>query len=68
MSEFVSQVPVPVPTNLQELDQAIQRYRSSDLSGSDLYRLWQAIRDLSLELEQVSFDLAGNRVAGEPSY
>ena len=64
MSEFVSQV--PVPTSSQELDQAIQRYRSTDLSGSDLYRLWQAIRDLSLE--QVGFELAGDRVPGEHSY
>lgn len=64
MSEFVSQV--PVPTHLQELDQAIQRYRSTDLSGSDLYRLWQVIRDLSLE--QVGFELAGDRVPGEHSY
>ncbi|HEY9908356.1 MAG TPA: hypothetical protein V6D18_12215 [Thermosynechococcaceae cyanobacterium] len=64
MVEFVSTI--PVPTSLQELDQAIQRYRSSELSGSELHHLWQAIRELSLE--QIGYELASDRVPGDHSY
>lgn len=39
---------VPTITTLQELDRAVERYKTSNLSGGELLSLWQAIRDASL--------------------
>ncbi len=46
MSEVTSSV--TLPNTLQELDQIIQKYLSSDLRGEELLSLWQVIRDASL--------------------
>ncbi|MBD1938213.1 hypothetical protein [Microcoleus sp. FACHB-68] len=55
-----------IPSTLQELEQAVERYKSSDLSGSELLRLWQAIRDGSLNQFLSQADQDG--VPGEESY
>ncbi|MCU0515470.1 MAG: hypothetical protein MUC60_01145 [Oscillatoria sp. Prado101] len=39
---------VPALTNMQDLDLAVERYKTSDLSGAELLSLWLAIRDASL--------------------
>ncbi|MFB2920005.1 MULTISPECIES: hypothetical protein [Aerosakkonema] len=39
---------VPSIRTLQELDRAVERYKTSNLSGGELLSLWQAIRDASL--------------------
>lgn len=39
---------VPALTSMQDLDLAVDRYKTSDLSGAELLSLWQAIRDASL--------------------
>lgn len=39
---------VSIPSTLQELEQAIQQYITSDISGNELLCQWQAIRDASL--------------------
>jgi hypothetical protein len=40
---------LPIPKTQEDLEQAIQRYRSSDLQGDDLFCLWDAIRTASLQ-------------------
>lgn len=55
-----------IPSTLQELEQAVERYKSSDLSGSELLSLWQAIRDGSLNQFLSQADQDG--VPGEESY
>lgn len=57
---------VPILSTLQELEQAIQEYITSDLSREELLRQWQAIRDASLkqEFSQIKSD----KVPGEDSY
>ncbi|MBD2040740.1 hypothetical protein [Microcoleus sp. FACHB-672] len=55
-----------IPSTLQELEQAVERYKSSDLSGSELLCLWQAIRDGSLNQFLSQGDQDG--VPGEESY
>lgn len=57
---------IEVPKTPQELDQAIQRYRNTDLKGQDLFCQWQAIRDASLA--QSTPDIDNDRVPGEDSY
>jgi hypothetical protein len=64
---------VSIPKTPQELEQAIQRYRTSDLSGNELFNQWQAIRTAALELKtNESSDPCGTceaaRVPGEDSY
>jgi hypothetical protein len=67
---------VSIPKTSQELEQAIQRYRSSDLSdlnGNELFNQWQAIRTAALELRTAECsDSRGiceaGRVPGEDSY
>lgn len=61
---------VPVPATLQELDRAVQNYRSHDYQGQELYCYWQAIRDASLEQSQnlPEPDSDRDRVGGEESY
>ncbi|WP_017716133.1 hypothetical protein [Kamptonema formosum] len=39
---------VPALTSMQDLDLAVERYKSSDISGAELLSLWLAIRDASL--------------------
>ncbi|MEB3337742.1 MAG: hypothetical protein VKJ46_09785 [Leptolyngbyaceae bacterium] len=57
---------VTVPSTPQELEEAIRYYRSSDLSGLDLYCQWQAIRDAALT--QKSVEPVSDKVSGEDSY
>lgn len=57
---------VPIPTTLQELDEAVKQFQGSDLEGSELYCQWQAIRDASLA--QLTIEPDKNLVAGEDSY
>lgn len=64
MAELVCNI--PNPRNAQELEQAIRRYKTTDLSGNDLFCLWQAIRDAALAL--ASSEGEGDRVSGESSY
>jgi hypothetical protein len=56
---------VSIPKTPQELEQAIQRYRTSDLSGNELFNQWQAIRTAALELKTTEIN---DRVPGEDSY
>lgn len=71
MAELVCNV--PVPQTPQEIEQAVQNYRASSLSGNDLFCYWQAIRDASLTYEShldgssLSADQAV-QVPGEDSY
>lgn len=57
---------VPIPTTIQELDEAVRQFQVSDLEGSDLYCHWQAIRDASLE--QLAIETDKNPVVGGDSY
>ena len=50
--------------SLQELDQAVQEFRTKDLQGEELFYCWQAIRDASLE----QFDLEPDSIPGADSY
>jgi hypothetical protein len=56
--------PVPVPKTPQELDRAIQRYRSSNWRGRELFRHWQAIRLAAL----AQADLSDDQIPGGDSY
>lgn len=66
--EFIAEIDctVPVPTSPQELDQAIQRYKNSDLTGTDLFCHWQAIR--AGALNQRFPEPESDRIQGEESY
>ena len=64
MSELTNSI--PVLSTLQELEQAIQSYKASDLSGWELLRQWQAIRDAALNLGFSNSD--GDKVPGQDSY
>ncbi len=71
MAELVCNV--PVPETPQELDQAVQNYRVSSLSGTDLFCHWQAIREASLryeaQVESNSLQQGDSaQVPGEDSY
>jgi hypothetical protein len=58
-----------VHKTLEELEQAIHRYRTTDLTdrtGSELILLWQTIRELSLQVS--GFDQPGDGVTAEHSY
>ncbi|WP_421657679.1 hypothetical protein [Leptothermofonsia sp. ETS-13] len=57
---------IPRPKTSKELEQAIRRYRTSDLKGVDLFCQWLAIRDASLEQNGSEFE--GDRIPGEDSY
>ena len=50
----------------EEVEQAIARYKSSDLNDMDLIYLWQAIRDAALNQNKDSADT--DNVPGEDSY
>lgn len=55
-----------IPQTLQELDEAVKRYHTTNLSGDELYQQWQAIRDASLE--QLPIETDKNPVPGTDSY
>ena len=57
---------VPTPTSLQELEKAVQRYKNSDLSGTELLSQWQAIRDASLSLADA--EPSSDKVPCQDSY
>ncbi len=57
---------IPTISTLEELEQAIQRYKASDLSGSELLIQWQAIRDASLNQAMSAAD--ADKVPGQDSY
>lgn len=57
---------IPVLNTWQELQLAVERYRTNDLSGTELLSLWQAIRDASLN--QNFSQPQGDGVGGEESY
>ena len=69
MADQTSSVSIPpAPQTPQELEQAIQRYRNSDLSdfsNSDLFNQWLAIRTAALEQRTPDIE---DRVPGEDSY
>lgn len=64
MSELTCNVPTPKTT--QELEQAIQSYKSSDLDANELFCYWQAIRDGAIAL--MPKDLDRDLIAGDDSY
>ncbi|WP_017718892.1 hypothetical protein [Kamptonema formosum] len=64
MSELT--LTVPTLSTLEELEQAIARYKSADLSGAELLRQWQAIRDASVN--QDLFKSQTDAVPGQDSY
>jgi hypothetical protein len=57
---------VPTPKTFQELERAIQQYKSSDVSGYELFCQWEAIRNAALQLQFP--EPQGDRVPGEDSY
>jgi hypothetical protein len=57
---------VPVLKTPEEVEDAIARYKASDLNDMDLIYLWQAIRDASLNQNNDSADT--DNVPGEDSY
>lgn len=57
---------IPVPQSAQELEQAISRYRTSDLQGADLFCQWEAIRNASLVL--TGSDIPNDEISDEESY
>ncbi len=58
---------VPIPKTPQELEQAIEHYIKTDLTGDELVCEWQAIRDASVN-QGVAADLDNDKVPGEESY
>jgi hypothetical protein len=56
---------VSIPQTLQELEQAIDRYRNSEWN-QDLIQQWQAIRLAALAQNPES--QPGDRIAGDDSY
>lgn len=57
---------VPLLSTQEELELAIQCYKTSDLSGLELLMQWQAIRDACLDPS--SSDSDGDKVPGQDSY
>ncbi len=57
---------ISAPKTAQELDQIIREYRASNLTGQELFRWWQIIRDGAMALS--STEAEGDRVPGEHSY
>lgn len=59
---------IPTPQTPQELEQALQRYRNSDLSdfsNSELFNQWLAIRTAALAQKTPDIE---DQVPGEDSY
>lgn len=60
---------IQIPQTPQELEQAIQRYKASDLRGSELFGQWEAIRLAALaQATHDSTDSKPDPVPGEDSY
>ncbi|NJO42864.1 MAG: hypothetical protein HC769_08735 [Cyanobacteria bacterium CRU_2_1] len=57
---------VPTLKTVQDLEQAIQRYRKSDWSSNTVFALWEAIRNAALA--QTPVEQGDDRVPGEDSY
>lgn len=57
---------VPTPKNPQELEQAIRHYKTSNLTGNELFCHWQSIRDAALE--QMLPETETHLIPGEDSY
>lgn len=57
---------VSIPKTTKELDQAVQYYKSADLSGPELFCQWEAIRMASLM--QTGPDMPNDQVSDEESY
>jgi hypothetical protein len=57
---------IAIPKTLQELDEAVLHFQTSDLKGEELIRCWQAIREASLE--EFIPEGEGDRVPGDQSY
>ena len=64
MQELIATV--PMLNTPQEIEKAIELYKNSDLSGFELIKLWQAIRDAALN--QIFPDSNSDNVPGEDSY
>lgn len=69
MADQASSAAIPTPPQTsQELEQALQRYRNSDLSdfsNSELFNQWLAIRTAALEQKAPDVE---DQVPGEDSY
>ncbi|HEY9848249.1 MAG TPA: hypothetical protein V6D28_02225 [Leptolyngbyaceae cyanobacterium] len=65
---------VPTLSSAEEVEKAIQRYKTSDLSGAELLSQWQAIRDASLNQNFAENDSEkvttydSDKVPGQDSY
>ena len=57
---------VPIPKTEQELEKAVEYYKTHDLSGVELLCQWQAIRDASLNPDLATPET--DEVPGEESY
>lgn len=57
---------VSAPKTTQELEQIIREYRASNLTGQELFRWWEIIRDGAMTLS--SAEPESDRVPGEQSY
>ncbi len=55
-----------IPQTVQELDQAVETYHTSDLEGEELYAQWAAIRQAALQ--QSKGDTDPDPVPGIDSY
>ncbi len=71
MADQTSSASIPInPQTPQELEQALQRYRNSDLSdfsNSELFNQWLAIRTAALEQKTPDIE-EEDQVPGEDSY
>ncbi len=59
---------VPHLHTQKEVEEAVKEYKSSDLSGTELISLWQAIHDASLDLATTKAVETEDEVPGEDSY
>lgn len=57
---------LPELKTMQELDEEIQHYLESDLTGVELFCHWQAIRNASLNLDSLASE--PDSVPGADSY
>lgn len=66
MDHAIAAPVLQVLQTVQELDEAVRSYITSDWQGDELLQHWQAIRDASLTL--LSPDSDPLKVPGEDSY
>lgn len=59
---------VPHLHTQKEVEEAVKEYKSSDLSGTELISLWQAIHDASLDLAGTAAVETEDEVPGDDSY